>query len=374
MIEPIKVLFVDDEPMVLRSIERLLRARRIPWQSRCVGSAQEAIEQLAATPFDVIVSDLRMPNVDGASLLRRVREQFPQVARLVLSGQAATREGMEAMQVAHQCLSKPYDLAELRTAVEGLARARQRVDSPSLVAAISRLACLPSPPSAYQKLVTALGGGAPLRESEETLERDPAISAKILQLHRSAVLSGDAECHSVAEVLHQVDAELAAAFALGEEMCRPLRPQDAALTDLEAWQRHSVLVARVCRAIAPPEQRGQAFSAGILHDVGGLIATCLPDDIRPPAGQHASLGACLLGLWGIEDAIVEAVAHHHELPADPAHSSLVLTLAIAEHVVTEAGFGTAQCHAQAPLAPPAAATPAQLEQAREVLRRICAEN
>jgi DNA-binding NtrC family response regulator len=186
MTEPIKVLFVDDEPMVLRSIERLLRARRIPWQSRCVGSAHEAMEQLAAEPFDVIVSDLRMPNVDGTALLRRVREQFPQVARLVLSGQAATREGMEAMQVAHQCLSKPYDLVELRAAVEGLARARQRVESPGLVAAVSRLACLPSPLPTYQKLISSLGGGVPLREAEDTLERDPAISAKI-QIGRAHV-------------------------------------------------------------------------------------------------------------------------------------------------------------------------------------------
>lgn len=375
MTEPIKVLFVDDEPMVLRSIERLLRARRIPWQSRCVGSAQEAMEQLATTPYDVIVSDLRMPNIDGASLLRRVREQFPQVARLVLSGQAATREGVEAMQVAHQCLSKPYDLAVLRAAVEGLARARQRVESPGLIAAISQLASLPSPPPTYQRLLGALGAGVPLREVEETLERDPAISAKILQLHASAVLSGSGEGHCVSEVLHQFDAEIAAALSLGEEMGRPMRPGDTLRVDLESWQRHSILVARVCRAIVPAELKGQAFSAGILHDIGDLVAACLPPAIRPPPNQQAALGACLLGLWGLDEAIVEAVARHHEPPTDitdaAARSPLVPALYLAEYVVTEAGFGTDE----GPLPTLSSSIEAPLiELARATIKRIGAEN
>lgn len=375
MTEPIKVLFVDDEPMVLRSIERLLRARRIPWQSRCVGSAQEAMEQLAAEPFDVIVSDLRMPNVDGTALLRRVREQFPQVARLVLSGQAATREGIEAMQVAHQCLSKPYDLAVLRAAVEGLARARQRVESPGVVAAVSRLASLPSPQATYQKVLTVLGAGSPLREAEETIEGDPAISAKILQLHRSAVLSGGSECVSVAEILHQLDTELAAAFSLGEEMCRPLKSGEALRVNLESWQRHSLLVARVCRAIVPAELRGQAFSAGVLHDIGDLVSACLPPAIRPPPDHQPALGACLLGLWGLDEPLVEAVARHHEPPTDiteaNARSPLVHALYLAEYVVTEAGFGTNE----GPMPPLSSSVDAaQVELARQTIKRISTEN
>jgi CheY-like chemotaxis protein/HD-like signal output (HDOD) protein len=373
MTEPIKVLFVDDEPMVLRSIERLLRARRIPWQSRFVGSAQEALDALGEQPFDVIVSDLRMPNLDGASLLRRAREQFPQVARLVLSGQAATREGVVAMQVAHQCLSKPYDLAILRAAVERLARARRCLESPALVAVVSRFSSLPSPPATYQKLLVALDAGTPLREVEETLERDPALSAKILQLQRSAVLSTGSECHSVSEVLRRVDTELAAAFALGEEMCRPMRDGAALPGDLEMWQRNSVLVARVCRAVAPPALRGQAFSAGILHDIGSLIAASAPAELRPQIVHHAGVGACLLGLWGIEEDVVDAVAHHRGAPTtsdgEPRdRSPLVAALCLAEYVVAEAGYSP-QLHALGP-----GIDASQVDRAREVIRRISAEN
>lgn len=368
--------------MVLRSLERLLRARRITWRTRFVGSAAEALDELAAHPYDVIVSDLRMPHLDGASLLRRVRESFPQVARLVLSGQAATREGVEAMQVAHQCLSKPYDLAVLRNAIEGLARARKRLATPALVAAVCRFSSLPSPPSTHQRVLLALSAGVPLRELEETLERDPAMSAKILQLQRSAVLTAGPDCHSVADVLQHVDTELGRAFSLGEEMCRPLSPQLELAREpvLEKWQRHSVLVARVCRTIVPAGLRGQAFSAGILHDVGALIAACAPEARELPPSQHPTLAACLLGLWGLEDVVVEAVAlqressardHSAEAATELFRSPLRAALQVACHVVAEAGFGTSTCM---PEAEPADAAPGQMELAREILRRINAEN
>lgn len=244
-----------------------------------------------------------------------------------------------------------------------------------MVAAVSRLSSLPSPAPTYQRLLAMLGAGSPLREADEVLERDPAISAKILQLHKSAVLSGGSDCTSVSELLHQLDTELAAALSLGEEMCRPLKSGESLRVNLEAWQRHSIMVARVCRAIVPDELRGQAFSAGILHDIGDLVAACLPASIRPPANYQAALGACLLGLWGLDEPVVEAVARHHEPPTDiaeaNARSPLIHALYLSEYVVTEAGFGTDE-GPQPPLS--ASVDPAQTELARQTVKQLVAEN
>jgi putative nucleotidyltransferase with HDIG domain len=370
MTDPLQVLFVDDEPMVLRSIERLLRARRVPWQVRSATNAQEALSLLEADRFDVIVSDLRMPGVDGAELLRQVRSSHPTVARLVLSGQAATREGLEVMKVAHQCLAKPYELGTLRRMVEGLARARQRLTEP-LFAAVSQIASLPSPAEVYRRLREALEAGAPLRESTDVVESDPALTAKIMQLNSSAVIGLGHELRTVADTLPLLDAELSAAFQLGDEVCRPLSAHLYPALDLHAWRQHSVTVARLARALAPPALRGKAFVVGILHDVGYLVDACLDPSLDRAGADHSRLGACLLELWGLDAELVEAVANHHDPQRDAAPlSALTSALYLAEYVISETGACACACAAHCMLSQPPLCAPAQLEHARAVFKEL----
>ncbi|MEZ4364533.1 MAG: HDOD domain-containing protein [Kofleriaceae bacterium] len=366
--QPLNVLFVDDEPLVLRSIERVLRTRRVSWQVRFANTADEALQLLEAGPFDVIVSDLRMPGVDGAQLLREVRSRHPEVARLVLSGQAATSEGLEVMRVAHQCLAKPYDLATLRRMVEGLASARRRV-SEAIFRAVSQISSLPSPTPVYQRLRSALSAGT-LVEAAAAVETDPALTAKILQLNTSAVLGVEHELVTVADALPRLDADLRAAFDLGEEICRPLDEAASEACELRVWYEHSALVARVARAIAPVGMRDKAFVAGILHDVGYLVEAALPDDLHEEPLDHGQLGACLLELWGIDEELVAAVAGHHDASGASTPAALTATLYLAEYVVAES---SQRCCAAArhPSAPPENA--AELARARAILRDLTAE-
>ena len=78
------VLFVDDEEHVLRSIERIII--REPYTSLFAIGPAKALEILAMQPVDVIVSDMKMPEMDGLSFLCRIKELYPQIVRLVLSG------------------------------------------------------------------------------------------------------------------------------------------------------------------------------------------------------------------------------------------------------------------------------------------------
>lgn len=83
-----ELLFVDDEPKLLDGLKRSLRPMRAEWNMTFVTSGAEALQTLGQAPFDVIVSDMRMPVMDGAQLLNEVRQRFPQVVRIVLSGQS----------------------------------------------------------------------------------------------------------------------------------------------------------------------------------------------------------------------------------------------------------------------------------------------
>src|SRR5581483_11833495 len=73
---------------------------------------------LAASPFDVVVTDMRMPEMDGAQLLEQVQNRFPGIVRLVLSGYFEMEMAMRAVPVAHQYLAKPCDAEKLRLAIE----------------------------------------------------------------------------------------------------------------------------------------------------------------------------------------------------------------------------------------------------------------
>ena len=79
-----QILFVDDEPMVLKGIQRTLRKMRNSWDMTFTTSAREALEILDTNPMDVIISDMKMPEMDGTQLLGEVKRRHPHIVRLIL--------------------------------------------------------------------------------------------------------------------------------------------------------------------------------------------------------------------------------------------------------------------------------------------------
>jgi len=82
----VTILFVDDEANILKSLRRSLLKE--PYGKRFAGSGREALEILEKEPVHVIVCDMKMPEMDGLTLLRKVKERHPEVVRMVLSGAA----------------------------------------------------------------------------------------------------------------------------------------------------------------------------------------------------------------------------------------------------------------------------------------------
>ncbi len=115
-----RVLFVDDEPNVLRALKLLLRRQVKQWEMVFAPDADHALAELERVPFDLVISDMRMPRIDGAELLTRVAERWPRTGRVILSGYADEDAMQRAMKVAHKWLSKPCDLPTLLAAVAEL--------------------------------------------------------------------------------------------------------------------------------------------------------------------------------------------------------------------------------------------------------------
>jgi DNA-binding NtrC family response regulator len=113
-----RILFVDDEPAVLASLESVLRRDRSRWEMVFVLGGQRALDELRRHPFDAVVSDMRMPGIDGATLLGMIERESPSTARIMLTGYADHASLARALPALHQLLNKPCGAAALRDAIE----------------------------------------------------------------------------------------------------------------------------------------------------------------------------------------------------------------------------------------------------------------
>jgi len=113
-----RILFVDDEPMVTQALQRMLRSMREEWDMEFVDSGAAALRALDAGRFDVIVSDMRMPGMNGAELLAEVMRRHPTTVRLILSGYADKDLILRCVGSTHQYLSKPCDPEALKATIQ----------------------------------------------------------------------------------------------------------------------------------------------------------------------------------------------------------------------------------------------------------------
>jgi HD-like signal output (HDOD) protein/ActR/RegA family two-component response regulator len=329
-----RVLFVDDELRILEGLRRMLRVQRQEWEMAFAPGGEAALALMEASPFDVIVSDMRMPGMDGAKLLARVQEQYPQVVRIMLSAHTELSIALRVVPVAHQFLAKPCDAAMLRVAVERACHLKGLLNDDSIRRTVGALQDLPSLPRTYNALTQALTSpDMSLRKIAGIVEQDVGISAKILQLVNSAFFG---MAHSITNIEHAVvylGINTLRSLVLSLEIFRVFEPKTPLPGfSLEKLEHHAQLAAHIAARLPVPKHLADiTVAAGMLHDVGKLIlAWKLPERFKKLLAQaaeehcplykveereygfsHAEIGAYLLGLWGLPYILVEAVALHH---------------------------------------------------------------
>jgi DNA-binding NarL/FixJ family response regulator len=120
-----RILFVDDEPLILEGLRDLLRPRR--YRLSFAKSGEEALETLRREGADVVVTDERMPGLQGSALCAVVAREFPRTPRLILTGHATVQGAVLAINEGRVAgfLCKPVKAAELERAVEQALRTRE---------------------------------------------------------------------------------------------------------------------------------------------------------------------------------------------------------------------------------------------------------
>lgn len=333
------ILFIDDDPDVLNGLKDLLRVHRREWDMRFAGSGEEGLALLEEGSFDVVVSDMRMPVMDGATVLRLVKERHPRTIRIVLSGQTELEVAMRTVSIAHQFLSKPCEAEQLRGVIGRACDLRNILTSSDLQSLVGGIAQLPSAPRTYQALDRLLGAqNTSMKEVARVIEMDVAMCAKILQLVNSAFFGLPRRITSIVEATTYLGTLMLRHLALSMGAFSAFERDNPSITAVaESLQRHSILTAHLARGMFTDKRLAQdAFMAGMLHGIGNLILLASPGPTTGASIRPALVGAYLLGLWGIPYSIVEAVAHH-DSPSAVDHTVFDLPDAVhlAHHLASE---------------------------------------
>ena len=329
-----KILFVDDEVKILEGLQRMLRPERHRWDMAFAPGALAALGMLEAAPFDAIVSDMRMPGMDGAALLKIVRARYPGMLRIILSGYTELSAAFNAVPVAHQFLVKPCDADTLRLAIERATSLNDVLNSKMLAGFVGSVQQLPSMSQTIVELQEACKDvNGSMTRVTEIIKRDPAMCAKILQLVNSAFFGVVRTVTDIKTAVSCLGINVLQSLILSVEIFRvfhPMKPIPG--FSLNAISAHAQLTAKITAGIGGDHLiSGIGHCAGLLHDVGKLVlAEVAPDHLaRALEGartdhcplyvaeesligvSHAEVGAYLLAMWGVPHLIVEAVAHHH---------------------------------------------------------------
>jgi HD-like signal output (HDOD) protein len=334
-----RILFVDDEPNLLDGLRNVLRPQRHEWEMVFALGPEKALALLATQRFDVVITDMRMPHMDGATLLTEVKRLQPQAVRMILTGQTEQDSVMKSVFIAHMSLSKPCDHELLNTVVSRACNLNTILNSEDLRAAAGQVEMLPAAPQTYVALNEALTRpNCSVGDLARIIERDIGLCAKILQLVNSAFFGLPRRIGSLTEAITYLGTQTIKTLALALEAFSG-GSGVSALSPSEwlALQEHSVLAGQIARQISSRDNKKaeESFLAGVLHEVGWLIQEpSLPTTEKPL--DRALFGAYLLGLWGLPLPITEAVAYHrkpHLLPH--VEVELVDAVHIAHHLAAE---------------------------------------
>ncbi len=335
-----RILFVDDDQHLLDGLRRSLRSQRKEWDMTFAPNGEEALEALKQHPYDALVTDMRMPGIDGMQLLAAVSRDYPEMVRFILSGMSDDDLTMHSVMTAHQYLSKPCDTEVLVAALQRAFALQEIVSNEKLRRLVTGLGSLPTLPSVYTEINKKLSDpNASLRQIGDIIAKDPAMTAKTLQLVNSAFFGLGRKVTNPADAATMLGIDTLKTLVLSIgifSQFKDVKPFAPGFT-LESLWEHSLSVANLARRIAEAESEDRTLQeesllAGLLHRLGIVVlAVNFPDQYREVVETssrnqthlfiaereqfgvtHSEVCAYLLGLWGFSDAVVEAVAFIHQ--------------------------------------------------------------
>jgi len=356
-----RILFVHDDANTLEKLRRTLLEREHDWQVRIERTTRAGIDTFHAWMPDAVVAGVRPPAVDGVELLMNVRDGHADTIRIAIGETQLSESTLRALKIAHRVVPEDIGPNEF---VEALRRAlllRDIVSPAPLRKLLGEVGPLPAVPRVYAELTRRLEDpSVSVFELSELVAEDATLAAQVLRMSNSAYFGRDRAVTRLVDAAARVGTRLLRSLVLGAELYGGFPMPRGFAPRLEELQKHAALVARIASSLEPRAPwMDDAFAAGLLHDLGKLVLMSRRTELylaieREAAdsgrelheveverlgANHGTVGACLLGMWGLPSVILEAVHGHHGLALDvPQRLNTVRAVALADrlaHDVTD---------------------------------------
>ncbi len=332
-----KILFVDDEQEVIDEFKKKTGPIPDVWDIEFATSGAKAMDLLSETTYDAVVSDMYMPEMDGAELLNQVMDNYPKTVRIIISDQSDKETVLRFAKSAQQFLLKTCDIESMVFTIERACKLRDLINNKKLNMMITGINDLPSLPTLYVAIMKEINSpNASLKKMGDIISQDLAMSAKILQAVNSVQFGLRREITDPQHAVVYLGINTLKSFVLSSHIFSSFsEDEDYGGSSLAELWIHSLMTGRLATDIAGTMVSDkiileEAFTTGLLHDIGKLILSRIPRKYkqvkdfmeRNKCGRldaeyavlktsHAELGAYLLGSWELADNVVETIAFHH---------------------------------------------------------------
>lgn len=331
------IMFVDDEKLILKSLERLYMGGA--YETSFVTSGEAALAFLENNHVDMIVTDIHMPGMTGFELLKIVKDRYPSIIRIALSGYAESNAILKSLEenVAKMYILKPWDNRELRSVIDNAFSLEEVLNDRNIFDLINNMSDLPTMPMIYNRIKKMIHDDEDVEKIGNVIESDQASSAKILRIANSAFYG--AKTGAISQAIMFLGLMNVKSIVLSNALFR----LDGSNSELiKVLWNHSTLTNRYTSMIY---QRflGKKIpniyaSAGLLHNIGMTVLLAynprlakvskdtvsdmqlLLNEVQTDMGiTHPELGAYLLNWWEIPLPIVEAALYH----MNPMHDKII---------------------------------------------------
>lgn len=328
------ILFVDDEQYIIDGIKRMMHPYKNEWDLYFALNGADGLQLIEENHISVIITDMRMPNMNGAELLEIVQKKYPEVIRIILSGHSDEELILKSINNVHQFLAKPCNSENIVNTIRKTFYLKNFLNSKNLEKVINGIKELPSIPDLYLKIESELNSNSvSLNKVSEFISHDLGISVKILQIVNSAFFGTPTKIANIDNAVNLLGINTIKSIILYLNFNDYYKSYTSFHPFLEKFWHHSFKVARSAQIISQKETNNQylskeAYAAGLMHDIGKFIllqydgyaskilskgnVKITPLEYEMLGVSHAEVGAYLLALWNLPNQIIEAVAFHNK--------------------------------------------------------------
>ncbi|MDP1724993.1 MAG: HDOD domain-containing protein [Alphaproteobacteria bacterium] len=349
----IKILIVDNQPKVYQGLKRVLWTQKPDWDLFYAENGQKALELIDEQKFDVIVSDIKMPVMNGSELLNHVYTKHPDIIRIVLSGQCDQDSAFKLVSTTHLFLAKPCDHKTFTDFIERAMKNKLILNNPDIIKIINGIQNIPSMPYTYLKLNHILEQkNVNVNTIVDIISNDVALAAKILQMVNSAFFSLNWRVTNLNQAIHVLGIDTLKMLVLSYGLIQKFEVKQIGKFSTDILWQENINVAFLAKELAIKSNESEdiveeVFVSSLLLKIGILLlaqnyylkfeealklaieTSSILIDVEKDlyACSHAEIGAYLLSIWGLPSEIVETVALHMNPRCEDSKTSNILKYA-----------------------------------------------